>query len=114
MERTKERDKKMSVPSKQVPSTKPAPSRDRSKPSENVRSSGSSSTGLAPPKVTAKDPLKVSGQKQSIKLTLSNKERVSTFFCSHFAVSDGVHINDPLALFASFVFSYRCAEKTSH
>ena len=77
MDKARERDKKAAVPSKQSP-TKPLPSRDRKESDSRVRSSVSSSSGLAPAKQTAKDPLKVSGQKQSIKLTLSNKERVCT------------------------------------
>ena len=64
--------------SKQPPA-KPLPPRDRKESDSRVRSSVSSSSGLAPAKQTAKDPLKVSGQKQSIKLTLSNKDRVCVF-----------------------------------
>lgn len=81
IDRTKEREKKAALSSKHSP-TKPLPPRDRNRPPESdsrVRSSVSSSSGLAPAKATAKDPLKVSGQKQSIKLTLSNKDRVCSF-----------------------------------
>ena len=81
IDRTKEREKKAALSSKHSP-TKPLPPRDRNRPQESdsrVRSSVSSSSGLAPAKATAKDPLKVSGQKQSIKLTLSNKDRVCSF-----------------------------------